>query len=134
MGVFEKFEDKVVGKIAKKDTVRISPDELANMVNDVFIKGASAEELKKVTKTAKGGYCSYSGKWLTSADERYRFHVGSRQNNILFLLGGGMEAYIIDNEENKFYQLEKDRYWKKFYKAVLEKVNEAKKTDNEVKK
>lgn len=126
MGVFEKFEDKVVGKVTKMDTVRLSPDELADKVNDIFIKGASADMLKKVAKTAKGGYFSYSGKWLTSADGKYRLHVGSRQNNFLFLLGGGLEAYIIDNEENKYYQLEKNRFWKKFYKAVLAKLEQAK--------
>lgn len=122
MGLLDRASDWAIGKVTKKETIRIPYQQLADMVREKFIKGADDEFLKKVSKTAKGGYFSAFGKDLVSPDEKYRFHVGTRQNNILFLVGGGMEAYIIDYEANKFYQLDKDRNWKKFYKAVIEDV------------
>lgn len=123
MGLLDKASDSLLKKAAKKETIRISYEQLAEMVTEKFIKNSDDKLLKKVLKTAKGGYFSYTGKYLTSIDKKYTFHVGTRQHNILFLFGGGMEAYIINNEENKFYQLDKDRNWKKFYKSIISAVN-----------
>lgn len=126
MGLLNKANDLAVQKISKKETIRLSYDKLSEIVNEKFIKGADDDFLKKICKTAKGGYCSYIGKDLTSIDKNYLFHVGTRQNNILFLVGGGMEAYVLDNEERKFYQLDKNRNWKKFYKSIIYAVNSEK--------
>ena len=123
MGLLNKVNDLAVQKISKKETIRLPYDKLSEIVSEKFIKGADDDFLKKICKTAKGGYCSYTGKYLTSIDNNYLFHVGTRQNNILFLLGGGMEAYILDKEEKKFYQLDKNRNWKKFYKSIISAVN-----------
>lgn len=123
MGLLDKASDSLLHKVTKKETIRIPYEQLAEIVKEKFIKGSDDNFLKKILKTAKGGYFSYTGKYLTSVDKKYTFHVGTRQNNILFLFGGGMEAYVLNNEENKFYQLDKDRNWKKFYKAVVSAVN-----------
>jgi len=45
-----------------------------------------------------------------------------------WIFGISKMIYILDSELNKFYQLDKDRSWKKFYKTVntdveLEKIN-----------
>lgn len=126
MGLLNKVNDLAVQKISKKETIRLSYDKLSEIVGEKFIKGADDDFLKKICKTAKGGYCSYTGKDLTSNDKNYLFHVGTRQNNILFLVGAGMEAYVLDKEENKFYQLDKNRNWKKFYKSIISAVNSEK--------
>lgn len=118
MGLLDKASDSLLKKVAKKETIRVPYEQLAEIVNEKFIKGSDDAFLKEVLKTAKGGYFSYMGKYLTSVDKTYTFHVGTRQNNILFLFGGGMEAYVLNNEEKKFYRLDKDRNWKKLYKAV----------------
>ena len=123
MGLLDKVSDSVLKKVTKKETVRVNYEQLAEIVKKQFINGADDDFLKKICKTAKGGYCSYTGKDLTSVDKNYLFHVGTRQNNILFLVGGGMEAYVFNKEEKKFYQLDKNRNWKKFYKSIISTVN-----------
>ena len=86
MGLLNKVSDLAVQKISKKETIRLSYDKLSEIVSEKFIKGADDDFLKRICKTAKGGYCSYTGKDLTSIDKNYLFHVGTRQNNILFLV------------------------------------------------
>ena len=95
------------------------------MVNDEFIKGADDEFLQKVQKTAKGGGW-FTKRELRSASGRYRLYVGAW--NTGYILGRRKMTYIFDNIENKFYQLDSDWRWKKFYKRVsadvqMEKIN-----------
>lgn len=125
MGLLNKVSDSVVQKITKKETIRIPYEQLSEIVNDEFIKGADDDFLKQVRTTAKGGGM-ITQKNLTSKSERYTLYVGSWNYNWLF--GRRKQTYIFDNSENKFYQLNKDRHWKKFYKAVdaaiqAEKIN-----------
>lgn len=123
MGLLDRASDSLIHKVTKQETIRISYKQLAEIVKEKFIIGSDDEFLKKVLKTAKGGYFSYAGKLLNSVDKKYTLSVGTRHNNILFLFGGGMYAYVLDNEENKCYQLDKNRHWKKFYKAVETAIN-----------
>ena len=125
MSLLDKANDSILKKVAKKETIHISYEQLTELVKDEFIKGANDEFLKKVQKTAKGGGW-VTKKDLNSASGRYTLHVGSWNTGYIF--GRRKQTYIIDNVENKFYQLDKDGKWKKFYKAVcgaiqMEKIN-----------
>lgn len=121
MGVFEKFEDAVTKGLGGKETIRVPYEQMAKIVRDEFISGADDEFLEKVKKTAKGGSL-FTEKKLESKTGRYLFYVGNLQRGFL-LLGKRKTVWIKDIEANKFYQLDKDRYWKKFYKAVLGEIN-----------
>ncbi|MDD6563928.1 MAG: hypothetical protein PUF08_02480 [Clostridiales bacterium] len=125
MGLLDKVVDKAVEKYTKKETIRISCEQMAEIVREEFIKGADEEFLRKVSKTAKGGGV-ITQKNLESKNERYTLHVGCIQAGVAF--GRRKVVWIQDNQANKFYQLDKDRNWKKFYKAVdsdvkMERVN-----------
>ena len=125
MGLIDKLGDKAVEKITGKETIRLTFDQVAEIVKDEFIKGADDEFLNKVAKTAKGGGL-FTVKNLESKAGRYTLHVGNIQNGIIF--GRRKAVWIQDNEANKFYELDKDRKWKKFYKAVetackMERIN-----------
>ena len=125
MGLLNNVTDSLVKKIAKSETIRITYQQLAEIVRDEFIKGADDEFLKKVQKTAKGGGW-ITKKDLNSASGRYSLHVDNWDTG--YILGRRKQTYIFDNVENKFYQLNKNRHWKKFYKAVnseiqMEKIN-----------
>lgn len=124
MGLLDKMSDMVIGGITKKETIRLPYEQLASLVTDEFIKGADDAWLGKVLKTAKGGFVIT--KEIKSKNERYTFHVGTRPRGLLWL--NSKPVWILDNEANKFYQLDKDTKWKKFYRAIeaavsMEKIN-----------
>ena len=119
MGLFSKFVDVAVESVTKAETVRISYDTLSKIVTDAFIVGAEDDFLQKVQKTVKGGL--FFPKELKSQNERYELYVGYMQRGAL-VGGGGKPAWVFDNEANKFYQLDKDNKWRKFYKAVKEAI------------
>lgn len=125
MGLLDNISDAIVSKISKKETIRLPYSQLAGMVKDEFIIGADDEFLNQVAKTAKGGG-AFTVRKLLSKNERYLLYVGGWNRGWIF--GISKMVYILDNESNKFYQMDKDRSWKKFYKTVdtdvkMEKIN-----------
>lgn len=126
MGVMNNLTDKLTEKITKKETIRLTFEQIAKIVKDEFIDGANDEFLDKVLKTAKGG-SFITEKRLESANGRYLLFVGRTQDGVA-LFGRRKQVWVEDKEANKFYQIDKKRSWKKFYKAVsayinMEKVN-----------
>ena len=126
MGLLDKISDMAIGGLTKKETIRLPYEEVAKIVTEEFIKGADDAGLKKVLKTAKGGFLI--DKEMKSQNERYDFHVGSRPHGLVWL--ASKPVWVFDREENKFYQLDKDLKWKKFYKSIetavkMEKINRA---------
>ena len=119
MGFIDKLSDKVISGITEKETIRLPYEELAKIVTDEFIKGAEDAWLDKVLKTAKGGFVI--AKDMKSINESYDFHVGTRPNGLVWL--ASKPVWVLDNEANRFYQLDKDTKWKKFYKAIEAAVN-----------
>ncbi len=119
MGFINKMSDRVVGVITKNETIRLPYEELAKIVTDEFIKGADDAWMSKVLKTAKGGLAIT--KDMKSKDQRYDFHVGTRPRGLLWL--ASKPVWVLDNETHKFYQLDKNTQWKKFYKAIEVAVN-----------
>lgn len=124
MGIIDKVSDLVIGGITKKETIRLPYEELTKIVTEEFITGADDAYLAKVIKTAKGGFII--NKDMKSQNERYDFHVGIRGRGLPWFTG--KPVWIFDNEANKYYQLDKDKKWKKFYKAIgvavkMEKIN-----------
>ncbi len=92
MGLLNNVTDSLVKKIAKAETIRITYQQLAEIVRDEFIKGADDEFLKKVQKTAKGGGW-ITKKNLDSASGRYTLHVGCW--NTGYILGRRKQTYIL---------------------------------------
>ncbi len=128
MGILDNLSDKAVGKFTKKETIRLTYDKMVELIKTDFINGADEEFLNMILKTAKGGNF-FTEKKLESKNGRYLFYVGNLQRGIIF--GKRKTVWIKDDEANKFYQLDKDRYWKKFYLLVdsaikMEKINRLK--------
>lgn len=124
MGLMSKLSDAAINVATKKETIRLPYEEMANIVERAFISGADDAFLSKVRKTAKGGIAVR--KEMKSADDRYVFHVGSRPTGLIWM--ASKPVWIFDNETNKFYQLDKNGKWKKFFKMVdakikMEKIN-----------
>ncbi|MEE1357067.1 MAG: hypothetical protein UHG68_05815 [Clostridia bacterium] len=126
MGLMDKICDKVVDAASSCETIRMPYEELAKIVEREFISGADDLFLAKVQKTAKGGFAIT--KQLKSANSRFDFHVGARPNGCVWL--PSKPVWILDHEYNKFYQLDKNIKWKKFYNAVAEAVNREKTNRN----
>lgn len=124
MGLMNKISDIAVKGMTHAETLRLPYEELVKFVDEEFVRGADDAFLAKVKKTAKGGIVFY--KEMKSVNGRYDFHVGTRPNGLLWL--NSKPVWIFDNEANKFYQLDKNLKWKKFFKAVetaitREKIN-----------
>ena len=124
MGLLNKLGDLAVKGMTRAETVRVPYEELAKFVDAEFIRGADDGFLAQVKKAAKGGVLF--PKELKSVNKRYDFRVGTRPNGLLWL--SSKPVWVFDNEVNKFYQLDKNLHWKKFYKAVeafiaREKIN-----------
>ena len=126
MGLLDKVSDSVLKKVTKKETVRVNYEQLTEIVKEHFITGADDEFLNKVLKTAKGGGV-FTQRFLKSNSERYTFFVGGGNR---WFLGREKQSYVFDNVENKFYKLDKDRHWKKFYRAVAAAVTTEKMSRN----
>ncbi len=124
MGLMSKLGDAAINAVTKKETIRLPYEEMANIVERAFISGADDAFLAKVRKTAKGGVMVR--KEMKSADGRYDFYVGARPHGLIWM--ASKPVWIFDNETNKFYQLDKNGRWKKFFKMVdakikMEKIN-----------
>lgn len=124
MSIFDRLNDAAVAALTQQETIRLPYTELVKIVAEEFIAGADDAFLEKVKKTAKGGFAIFP-KELTSSNERYTFHVGTRHKPIWL---SSKPVWILDNQTNTFYQLDKSIRWKKFYNAVdaaikMEKIN-----------
>ena len=116
MGLVDKLSDKIVKKATKTETIRLPYPQLVEVVKKKLLENANEETLNSVLKTAKGGHYFSKGKSFVTPDEKFEFHVGPTQSNYLF--GRCKSTWILDKEADKFYQLDKDRHWKKFYKEL----------------
>lgn len=115
MGLIEKISDKAIGGLTKTETVRLSYEELTEIIKREFIDGQDDAFLSKVLKTAKGGFLFEKN--LKSKNKRYDFHVGTRPQGLVWL--NSKPVWVFDNEENRFYQLDKNIKWKQLYKSVM---------------
>lgn len=110
MGLSDKISDKVVKTVFKKETMRLSPEQLADIIKQEFIDGSDDEYLKSVHKVIKGSVIL--NRYIVSKSERYCLKVLS---GYAFT---GRAVFVEDREVNKFYQLDKDRHYKKLFKIV----------------
>lgn len=117
MRVMDKLSDKVLEKFTKKETLRLPYDRMAKLVEDFFVTNADDEFLDKIKKEAKGGVITNGV--LDSKDGRYQLTVTVHNRGI----GTGKSVWIFDRQSNRFYQLDKDHHFKKFYSAVESAVN-----------
>lgn len=124
MGLTDKLVDSALHKVFKKETIRLPYEEVTNLIEQYFIAGADDALLENIRKTAKGGIIL--AKNLSSKDGRYSLHVEP-----CALLSSSKIVWIFDNDNNMFYQLDKNRKWKKFYQLVdvkikMERINRIK--------
>lgn len=54
MGIIDKASDSLIKKIAKKETIRVTYEELANMTDKLFLSDADGAFAKKSCKNRKG--------------------------------------------------------------------------------
>lgn len=124
MGLSNFLADKIVKKVTGAETIRFSTDAMCELVKEHFIQGADDAFLESVRKTAKGNLFKIAN--LFSKNNRYELRVQNIQIGILCKTQ--KSVYVLDHEKNTFYQLDKDKNWKKFYTTIdnmikLEKIN-----------
>ncbi len=118
MGLFE----KVVDKALKLNTTYLPYDKLAEIVKNEFIDGADADQLRKVKKAAKGGpdVTSISGKYSLGCSVTTNF------SNIIAIFAPKRAVYIEENGTKNLFQLDKEKNYRKFRKAVMAYLDGAK--------
>ena len=120
MGLLNWLEDSVVKATTNRETIRLSYDGLAKVVEQFFIQGADESYLLQVKRVSKGGL--FFPKELKTADGRYTLQVGALQRGLWLLQS--KSVWVLDSVENKFYQLDKDRTWRKFNKSVTAAIEQ----------
>lgn len=118
MSIIDKGIDLIIKKVSGKETIRIEPKQLLQIVKDEFIFGADEETLKMLFKMAKGPFW---GRKLLSKNERYCFMINGLQRNYAF--GVGRTVWVEDLEKKCFYQIS-DRKWRKFKKLFASALNQ----------
>lgn len=124
MGLSDFLADKIVKKVTGAETIRFSTDAMCELVKEHFIQGADDVFLESVRKTAKGNF--FTRAILVSKNNRYELRVENTRIGMLCRIE--KSVYVLDHEKNVFYQLDKDKNWKKFYAKTdnlikLEKIN-----------
>ncbi len=123
MGLLDKLSDQAVSGLIEAETVRIHFEEMAALVEREFIVGSDTAVLEKVLKTAKGGFILE--KEMQSFNKRFLFHVGARPHGLIWL--NSKPVWVFDRDENRFYQLDRDLKWKKFYSLIDSAIRTEKK-------
>ena len=117
--------DKLISKFSKNkiNTIRVTRDEMADMIDQYFIqKAVTEEEYQAIWKVVKRGL--FFDKYLLSKDEKYELHSQSSQ------AGRSLRRFvwIHAKEENVFYEY---NYWVGFYgkfkKIMRRKLDQARK-------
>ena len=118
MNIVDKTFDFIIKKTTGKETFRVEPEQLLQIVKDEFIFNADNETLKVLFRMSKGPFW---GKKLISQNGRYLFVIGGLQRGCA--LGIGRSVWIEDLEKKSFYQIY-DRKWRKFKKMLIATLNE----------
>ncbi len=116
--------NKLWEKVSGQKTYRLSPDELAEKVNELFIINADEFYLEKLSKIAKGNL-KYKSE-ISSEDDRYIFDVYEAEDLIIPFLNLFIvfrEVSIFDIEEDCYYTLDKKRNYKTFYRLIKSKID-----------
>lgn len=123
MGLFSKIQEKVTGM----ENVRITYDQMVDLVRIRFIEGADSEFLKKVKSTAKSvTFARYTISSLESKDQLRKLTVYPIIGSFMILLLG-KHVSLTDREEKRVYTIS-SRKWKKFYKGVVKAIEAEKST------
>ena len=112
-----------VRKLFGKETVWVTPEQLAQLVFEKFIYDADALFLRKVEKVIKvKGF--FLWKRLFTNDGLYKLYIGPIQHQIIF--GIRRRIWVYDHSAKCYHQI-KDREHKKFRNFVAECINQKKK-------
>ena len=120
VGIIDTILDAGVKKISGRENIRITPEQLAQIVYEKFIQGADSLFLTKITKIMNSKFC---GGKIVSKDERYRLELGPVQAGIIF--GVRRTVWIHDINTKSLYII-KDKEHKKFRRLVLGYINQLK--------
>ncbi|MBQ9806996.1 MAG: hypothetical protein IJW49_10910 [Clostridia bacterium] len=99
----------------KKESKRISCEEMVQMVTREYVKGADEKFLHKVEKTVKGGS---NLKILDSKDKNFSLTIGDTW--IFFL--NNRDVLLLDEKANIIYELESTKEYRNFYKRMKEEI------------
>lgn len=106
------LEMKLMSKISKRDCKTVTYQELAEMVNDYFIKDAGAADKDLIAKAAKGGrfkkytVMSKSGRYIFKSEKKRGFLITSRP------------MYVEDKETNERFYMNRAGYHNKCRKLI----------------
>ena len=117
MGMIDRLSDAVVKKFSGRDTVRVEPNQLAQIVYEEFIgkyNNADLEQLLKVVERP-----GFFGKKITSLDGRFDFVVGGFSGDLI--RGIRRMVYVFDSQQQRFYQIN-DNKWSSFKKIIVPMV------------
>lgn len=126
MGILNKLGDSFVEGLSNSKIIRLSYEEMAKLVNEYFIVGANDEYLDKVRIISKGGKIKF--RELMSINGRYKYNVSSYSMDIVEIFLKRKSVLIFDKDTNKYYKLDREIHWKKFFKEIemyikFEKIN-----------
>lgn len=121
MGIFDSLSDAVVKKISGRDTVHVTPEELAQIVYEEFIGGADEASLQELEKAIKGKF--FFDVEVTSGDGNFQFRVGALQIQGCLFLGIRRLAWVLDEPLQRYYQVD-DRKYKNFKRCVRSMIEE----------
>lgn len=117
-GLVNTIADSVVEKVSGIKTMAMSVEELTDLISSIYIDGVSEEGKNELKKAIKGGL--FRDVILKSKDGRYTLLVGSYQ--IYYAPFTRRTVWIEDHEMKVYYQLAKDRWYKKLKAAVNQRL------------
>ncbi len=102
-----------------RQTIKISCDEMVEMVTREFITGSDPAFLKKVAKTAKGGgIMNDVGKVLRNKSKTFSFVVYKP----LFFFMKSRPVYVADDVKKINYLMDPKKDWPKFYENIMKAI------------
>ncbi len=138
MGLFKKAIDNLGEKLTGYKTVRLSAEEMAEKVYQIFIEPTQEREfLEELQACVKGPslFAEYATKSITTANERFKLELGiwditpfwwpTLLDSLYHKLNPKMPVNIYDAHSMTAYTLERTKHYKKFYAIVAPQIKEA---------
>lgn len=114
-----KLFDRMTGRNSR-EKVRVSLNEMVDMLDRLFIQPASREEYITIWKTIKGSW--WTGKKLESKDGNYEISVWTHRHTGAFNLKDRNFMWIWDKNADRNYEY-RAYSWRKLKKAVRRKLD-----------
>lgn len=121
VGLMEQLADKAVQKLSGKATIRVSPEQLAELTRVLLVYPSDAAGLKELTRVVKGSL--FLVRKFSSPDGRYQLVVQAADRGWAF--GIRRAVWIWDETTRTFYHLGKNS-WYRQYRTLVNQIIAAK--------